>query len=168
MLYSKHTGVYVYAARKKEGQMKAKQAHNADDENNRWKNVSLRTAGGLAMATAAYHGVVGDGMIREIAMAPKDMEFVAGTYQLGSMGWVAGGVLLIGAASLKEAAGRNLIVAVTAILFGFPALGTLVLTGGKISGGGLALALVVALALYGRRHVSEQRTYHAESLAQKA
>ena len=67
------------------------------------------------------------------------------------MGWMAGGVLLIAAASLDSQSARNWIIGVFAVVYGFPAFGTLALTGGEISIGGVALALVVILALIGRR-----------------
>lgn len=67
------------------------------------------------------------------------------------MGWIAGGALLIGTARIAAQDARNLIVAVAVGLFGLPAFGTLVLTGGEISGGGVAVAAVVALALAGRK-----------------
>lgn len=115
------------------------------------RNRALQAAGAIAIATAGYHAKAGDSLLRKIAMNEDDMAFVTGTYQLGTMGWIAGGVLLIGAARLATQDARNLIVAVAAVLFGIPAFGTLALTGGEISGGGLALAVVVALAVYGRK-----------------
>lgn len=129
-------------------------------------NRALQFAGTLAIATACYHAKTGDDILREIAMSDDDMAFVTGTYQLGTMGWIAGGALLIGAARLVAQQARNLIVIVTAVLFGIPAFGTLALTGGEISGGGVALAAVVALALFGRK-ASRQRpaTVDADQVA---
>ena len=119
--------------------------------NNNKHNRALKVAGAIAIATAGYHAKTGDGILRAIEMSEDDMAFVTGTYQLGTMGWIAGGALLIGAAKITDPAARNLIVRVTAVLFGIPAFGTLALTGGEISPGGAALATVVALALYGRK-----------------
>ena len=115
-----------------------------------FRNLALRLAGTTALATAAYHGISGDNILRGIEMAEDDLAFVTGTYQLGTMGWVAGGVLLIGASKMDSAQARNWIVGVLAVLYGIPAFGTLALTGGEISLGGVLLATVVALALYGR------------------
>ncbi len=114
------------------------------------RNLALRLAGTTALATAAYHGISGDNILRGIEMAEDDLAFVTGTYQLGTMGWVAGGVLLIGAARMDSAEARNWIVGVLAVLYGIPAVGTLALTGGEINLGGVLLAIVVGLALYGR------------------
>lgn len=114
------------------------------------RNNSLRTAGAIALGTAGYHAVSGDSILRAIEMSDDDMDFVTGTYQLGTMGWAAGAVLLLAAATMTDAKARNWIVGVTAVLYGFPALGTLVLTGGRPSIGGVALAAAVGFALYGR------------------
>lgn len=115
------------------------------------RDAALKAAGATALATAAYHGVHGGNMIRAIEMSEKDMDFVSATYQLGTTGWVAGGVLLLAAAGMPSQQARNWIVGVTAVLFGIPAFGSIALTGGKPSGGGLALAATVGLALLGRR-----------------
>lgn len=115
------------------------------------RNPALRLAGATAIAAAGYHAVVGDSTIRAIEMAEDDMAFVSSTFQLGTMGWVAGGVLLLGAAGIADQQARNWIVGVTAALYGLPALGTLTLTGGKPSLGGALLGAATALALYGRR-----------------
>lgn len=113
-------------------------------------NTALRLAGATAVATAVYHGIEGDSILRAIPMSDGDMSFVTGTYQLGTVGWIAGGGLLIGAARLTDQSARNLIVGATAALFGLPALGTLALTGGRPTLGGAALAACVGLALLGR------------------
>lgn len=115
-----------------------------------FQQQALRLAGATAIATAGYHAVVGDRTIRAIEMSEDDMAFVSSTYQLGTMGWLAGGILLIGAAGMAEQKARNWIVGVTAALYGLPALGTLTLTGGKPSIGGTLLGIATGLALYGR------------------
>lgn len=115
------------------------------------RSLALRLAGGVALATAVYHGISGDRILGAIPMSEANLSFVSGTYQLGTMGWVAGGALLIGAARLTDQKARNLIVVVVSVLFAIPAVGTLALTGGSLSIGGVALTTVVALALFGRR-----------------
>ena len=122
------------------------------------RNLALRLAGTTALATAAYHGISGDSILRGIAMTEDDLAFVTGTYQLGTMGWMAGGALLIGASRMDSAQARNWIVGVLVVLYGIPAFGTLALTGGEISLGGVLLASVVGLALYGRRIESSDDT----------
>ncbi len=113
-------------------------------------NTALRFAGITAIGTACYHAIEGDSIIRAIEMSDDDMSFVTGTFQLGTMGWIAGGVLLVAAATMDSAKARNWIVGVTVALYGLPAFGTLALTGGRPSVGGVALAIATALAVYGR------------------
>lgn len=116
------------------------------------RQLALRSAGILAILTALYHAISGDAILRELEISPTNqMDFVRSTHQLGSMGWLAGGVLLIVAASLDSQQARNWIIGVFAVVYGLPAFGTLALSGGEISIGGVALALVVVLALVGRR-----------------
>lgn len=124
---------------------------------NHKRNRALQAAGCIAFATAAYHGWSGDNILRAIELSDDDMAFVTGTYQLGTMGWVAGGALLLGAAKVTDRYARRLITRVTGVLFAVPAFGTLVLTGGEISAGGVALAAVVALTVYGRKLVADEQ-----------
>ncbi|MEM7735267.1 MAG: hypothetical protein AAF267_05695 [Deinococcota bacterium] len=114
------------------------------------RNVALYLAGSLAIFTAIYHGIVGDRMLQLLEITPEELAFVRATYQLGSVGWLAGGVLLIAAGRLQSAAARNWIVGVFAVVYGFPAVGNFVLVGGRPSFGWLALASIVVLALVGR------------------
>ena len=115
------------------------------------RNTALRLGGLTAIATACYHALEGDRIIKGIEMSQENMDFVSGTFQLGTMGWIAGGALLIGGATLDDQKARNVITGVVAALLGFPALGTLVLTGGEINLGGSMLATAVAFALFGRK-----------------
>ena len=113
--------------------------------------LALRAAGLVAIGTAIYHGVSGDGMLQAMEMSSADFDFVRSTYHLGTMGWMAGGALLFAAASMASQQARNWIVGVYCVMYGFPALGTFALTGGKPSLGGVLLATVVILALLGRK-----------------
>lgn len=126
-------------------------------ESNVRRNRALQLAGALAIATACYHGIVGDNMLLAIPMSEADESFVRGTWQLGTMGWLMGGILLIGAARLVSQPARNLIVATMALQFIGPAFGSLAVAGG-VNIGGIGLASVVALALYGRRLVTPGET----------
>ncbi len=114
------------------------------------RNTALRLAGITAIGTAGYHAVMGRRIIDTIEMSADDLAFVGATYQIGTMGWLAGGVLLMGASRMADQQARNWIVGVMTALYGLPAMGTLLLSGGKPNVGGVALALAVALAQYGR------------------
>jgi len=117
---------------------------------NKARNRALQLAGVIALGTAGYHGISGNRILRAMELPADDMDFVTGTFQLGTMGWVAGAVLLLGASRLDSTQSRNLIVGVTTVLFGIPAFGTLALTGGEVTLGGALLAAVVVLGLCGR------------------
>lgn len=115
------------------------------------RNMMLRVAGLIGVGVALYHGVAGGSIVRAIPMAAADLAFVAATYQIGTMGWLAMGVLLFGAAGFDAPKARSWVVWTAAVLYGLPAFGTFALTGGEPSVGGICLAICVALALYGRR-----------------
>lgn len=67
------------------------------------------------------------------------------------MGWFAGGILLLGAANMISQRARNWIVGVFAVVYGFPAVGNFILSGGRPSFGWIALTLIVIFALIGRK-----------------
>ncbi|MEM6646747.1 MAG: hypothetical protein AAF730_10875 [Bacteroidota bacterium] len=115
------------------------------------KNTALRLAGGLALLTALYHGYEGDRILGTLVIDPAEQtDFVWSTYQIGTMGWLAGGVLLLAAAGFRSQQARSWVVFTYAVLFGFPAVGAVVLGGGNPGLGGGALLCVTLLALYGR------------------
>lgn len=115
-------------------------------------NLALRISGIVALCTAFYHAYGGETIIRSLEINPSEqIGFVRATYHIGTMGWIAGGVLLLAAASLTSQQARNWIVGVLTVMYGLPAFGTLALSGGRPNIGGIALAVVVVLALVGRR-----------------
>lgn len=116
------------------------------------KNLALRISGILAICTALFHAIDGDTILRALEInPPEQMSFVRATHQIGTMGWIAGGVLLLAAASFTSQRARNWIVGVLAVLYGFPAVGNFALNSGRPSVGWIALAAVVVLALIGRQ-----------------
>lgn len=116
------------------------------------RNWILRVAGLMAMITALFHAYEGDAILRDLIVTPvEQLSFVRATHQLGAMGWMAGGILLIGFGSVRDQRARNWLVGVLAILYGFPAVGNFVLNGGRPSFGWIALSLTVILAIWGRR-----------------
>lgn len=114
------------------------------------RSTALRLAGLVGIGTALYHGIEGALIVDAIDMSAHDKQFVSATYQLGTMGWLAIAVMLIGAAGFDSLKARSWVVWTAVALYGMPAFGTLVLTGGEPNVGGICLGLSVALALYGR------------------
>ncbi|MEM8529748.1 MAG: hypothetical protein AAGF95_02840 [Chloroflexota bacterium] len=115
------------------------------------QNLALRSSGTLAIITALYHGILGDALLRELEIHPSEQTgFVRATYQIGTVSWVAGGLLLIAAANMRSGFARNWIVGVSAFVYGYPAIGNFMLSKGKPSFGWIALSTVILLALSGR------------------
>lgn len=115
------------------------------------RNWALRLSGVFAIVIAGKHAFEGDGLLRNMGLQPEDLMLVTAFLQIGSVGWLVGGVLLIAAASWTSQTARNWVVGVYGIMFGVFAVGNFVLSAGKPSFGWIALALLVILALVGRR-----------------
>ncbi|MEM7335319.1 MAG: hypothetical protein AAF490_24795 [Chloroflexota bacterium] len=114
-------------------------------------NFALQAAGILAILIALYHGVVGDRLVQAIQMAPAGQKpLMRGSFHIGTMGWLAGGVLLFVASFLEGGLARQAIVIVYAFVYGVPAIGNAVINRGKPNVGWIGLGIVVVLALIGR------------------
>ncbi len=121
------------------------------------KQTALYTSSLLAVTTAIYHGILGDEMMQALPLEAADMALVRATFQIGTMGWLMGGVLLFAAARIDSQQARNWIIWVLCALYGLPAVGNFMLNGGQPSFGWMALALVVVLALFGRAQSQPKR-----------
>lgn len=115
------------------------------------KKIALYGSSLLAIITAAVHGVTGDEMMRALPLDTADMALVRATFQIGTMGWLMGGILLFAAARVTSQKARNWIVGVSVMMYGLPAIGNFMLNGGQPSFGWIALAGVALLALFGRK-----------------
>jgi len=115
------------------------------------RNWILRLSGLCAIFVAGNHSFVGDALLRKMTLPEEELMLVRAFHQIGAIGWVVGGILLIAAASWKSQTARNWIVAVYGIMFGFFAVGNFGMSGGQPSFGWISLALVVILAVFGRR-----------------
>ncbi|MEM7029592.1 MAG: hypothetical protein AAF629_08505 [Chloroflexota bacterium] len=116
-----------------------------------WKNTILRVAGAFAVLLAIFHGLQGDAMLTALKIdPPEQMAFIRATYQIGSLGWLAGGILFFVAASMKNQIARNWIVGVFAVVYGIPAASIFLVDIGVDVVGGIMLGVIVVLALIGR------------------
>lgn len=115
------------------------------------RNWILRLSGLFAIFVAGNHSFVGDALLRKLTLPEEELMLVRAFHQIGAIGWLVGGILLIAAASWKSQTARNWIVAVYGIMFAFFAVGNFAMSGGKTSFGWISLALVVILAVIGRR-----------------
>ena len=117
-----------------------------------WHNYLLKAAGAVAIGIALYHGFVGDAAITALEVNPAEqIEFLRSTFQLGTMGWIAGGVLLMAAGGFASQQARNWIVGVFGFIYGFPAVGAFLMTGGRFDISWVGLGLAVVLAIAGRK-----------------
>ncbi|MGB1251638.1 MAG: hypothetical protein ACPG8W_13555 [Candidatus Promineifilaceae bacterium] len=115
------------------------------------QNLMLQAAGVCAIIVALYHGVVGDRLVQAMAIEPAGQkQLMRGSFHIGTMGWLTGGILLFVAATLDAGLARNAIVLAYAFVFGIPAIGQVVMSKGRPNFGMVMLILVVILSLLGR------------------
>ena len=115
------------------------------------QNLLLQAAGVLAVGIALYHGIYGDKIMQALTITPSEKApLMRGSFHIGTMGWLAGGILLVVASMLEPGIGRNAIVFVYAFVYGFPGVANAMMNGGRPNIGWVGLLLVVVLALLGR------------------
>ena len=114
------------------------------------RDTLLQVAGVLAIAAATIHGVLSETKVfARVTIEPQRLRTLFRfVWQVPTVAWIAGGVLLIAAPSMQSDAARHWIVITLACLFAFSALGNGVGTRGRHFGW-VALSAVVALALAG-------------------
>jgi hypothetical protein len=114
------------------------------------RDILLQCAGVLAIAAAVIHGVLTEikifpGMTIEPARLRTLSRLV---WQIPTVAWIAGGVLLIALPSIDSDAARHWIVVTFACVFAFSALSNAVGTRGKHFGW-MVLSAVAVLAVAG-------------------
>lgn len=115
------------------------------------QNLALQAAGILAIGIALYHGIYGDKIMRALTITPSDQApLMRGSFHIGTMGWLAGGILLLVASTLEPGIGRSAIVLVYAFVYGFPGVANAIINGGRPNIGWIGLLLIMILALLGR------------------
>lgn len=111
-------------------------------------SLSLQFAGLLAVTVALYHGVIGDKMMRNIAFASaEEGALMRGSFHIGTVGWLAGGVLLFVASFADASVMRSAIVLVFALVYGIPGVANMVISRFRPNFGWIALIVVVILSL---------------------
>ncbi len=113
-------------------------------------DLMLQCAGAGAILVAVIHGVLGEAKVfRAATISPPRLRFLIRlVWQLSTVAWIGGGVLLIAAPWMQSEAARHWIVATLAVVFATAAIGNAVATRGRHFGW-LALSAVVALAIAG-------------------
>ena len=114
------------------------------------RDILLQSSGVLAIAAALIHGVLTEVKIfPRVTIEPQRLRTLFRlVWQIPTVAWIAGGVLLIAAPSMASDTARHWIVATLAALFAFSTLGNAVGTRGKHFGW-MVLGAVTAMAVAG-------------------
>jgi hypothetical protein len=114
------------------------------------RDLLLQCSGIAAIAVALIHGVLGETKVfaRATIEPPRLRNLIRLCWQVGTVGWFCGGVLLVAAPSMASELARHWIIATMAVMYGFGILGNAWIFGGRHFGW-MALSAVVALAVAG-------------------
>ena len=114
------------------------------------RDLLLQCSGVGAIACALIHGVLGETRVfaRATIQPPRLRTLIRLVWQVGTVAWIGGGVLLIAAPRMASEPARHWIIVTMACVFAFAALGNALATRGRHFGW-MALSAVVALAVAG-------------------
>jgi hypothetical protein len=114
-------------------------------------DLFLQAAGIAAVAVALLHGVLGETRVfsRATIEPPRLRNLIRVCWQIGTVGWACGGVLLIAAPSVASASARHWIVITMSVMYGFGMLANFwVLRGRHFGWAALGAVVVMAIAGY--------------------
>jgi hypothetical protein len=113
-------------------------------------DILLQVSGTVAIAAAVIHGVLSETRVfPRVTIEPRRLRTLFRfVWQVPTVAWIAGGVLLIAAPSMASASARHWIVAMLAFVFAFSALGNAIGTHGRHFGW-IVLSAVAAMAVAG-------------------
>jgi hypothetical protein len=114
------------------------------------RDLLLRCSGLLAIAAALIHGLLSETRVfPRVTIEPRGLRTLFRlVWQIPTVAWIAGGVLLIAAPGMAAPVARHWIVVTLAFLFAFSAIGNAVGTRGRHFGW-LVLGAVAAMAVAG-------------------
>jgi hypothetical protein len=114
------------------------------------RDLLLQCAGLTAIVVALIHGVLSETKVfPRVTIEPQRLRTLFRfVWQIPTVAWIAGGVLLIAAPSMASPAARHWIVITLACVFAFSALGNAVGTRGRHFGW-MLLSAVAAMAVAG-------------------
>ena len=114
------------------------------------QDLFLQCAGLSAIAVAAIHGILGETKVfaRATIEPPRLRNLIRICWQIGTVGWICGGVLLMAAASVESASARHWIVITMSVMYGFGMLGNAWIFRGRHFGW-IGLGAVIAMAAAG-------------------
>ena len=114
------------------------------------QDILLQVSGAVAIAAALIHGVLSETKVfPRVTIEPQRLRTLFRfVWQVPTVAWIAGGVLLIAAPSMGSESARHWIVVTLACVFGFSALGNAIGTHGRHFGW-IVLSVVTATAIAG-------------------
>jgi hypothetical protein len=114
------------------------------------RDLLLQCSGLAAIAVAILHGVLGETRVfaRATIEPPRLRNLIRLCWQVGTVGWICGGVLLIAASSMASAPARHWIVVTVVAMYSFGVIGNAWVFRGRHFGW-MALSAVIALAVAG-------------------
>jgi hypothetical protein len=114
------------------------------------RDLLLQCSGVAAIAAALIPGVLGENRVMpRVTIEPARLRTLFRVvWQVGTVAWIGGGVLLIAAPWMASEPARHWIVVTMACVFAFGALGNALATRGRHFGW-MALSAVVVMAVAG-------------------
>ena len=114
------------------------------------QDALLWTAGIAAIVVAVLHGVLGEVRVfsRATIEPPRLRTLIRMCWQVGTVGWIAGGILLLAAPSMASVPARHWIVATVCAMYSFGVIGNFWVFGGRHFGWA-ALGAVIVMAAAG-------------------
>jgi hypothetical protein len=114
------------------------------------RDLLLRSSGLIAIAAALIHGVLSETKVfPRVTIEPRRLRTLFRfVWQIPTVAWIAGGVLLIAAPGMAAPVARHWIVVALAGLFAFSAIGNAIGTRGRHFGW-VVLGAVAAMAVAG-------------------
>jgi hypothetical protein len=114
------------------------------------RDMFLQAAGIAAIVVALIHGILGETRVfaRATIEPARLRTLIRVCWQIGTVGWVCGGILLIAAPSIASASARHWIIATTCLMYGFGMVGNFWVVRGRHFGWA-ALGAVITMAIIG-------------------
>ena len=113
------------------------------------RDLFLFAAGITAIAVAVLHGVLGETKVfsRATIEPPRLRNLIRICWQIGTVGWICGGILLLATPSLPSIAARHWIVMTMCVMYGFGMVGNFWVFRGRHFGWAMLGAVVTMAAI---------------------